>query len=290
MAKLAEVIPLCVQAVYTTSAVPAAPGTDLHRAMSLATEIAGPDATLWTVTDMLSTSGQLALTEAVVARSASEAAVDAAQGAPLDLAGITWKTAGLANTTAHLLSANRQWVRDFARGLCQAWNADGCDAFVLDPVNPTRNASALPADPIPPFPTVGSRTVGEDCSITLPYNLLFEPGSAQLRADAAEVLAKPLALMTENPHTTVSIVGHTASSGAYTAQELIELSKQRARTVHEGLVDLGVDGDRITRTVGVGDTQPLAEDIDAATGLQIPELAAAERRVELHIQGAPCSR
>ncbi|QCC77402.1 hypothetical protein E2C04_09800 [Nocardioides daphniae] len=289
VAKLAEVIPACVQSVYLNGLVPTAPGTDLHRAMTVAAEIAEPGATVWTVSDMMSTSGQLALSKAVLAEPADQAAETAAADAPVDLHRNVWKVSGMANAATPLLSASREWVRDFTRGLCRGWNASGCKSIELDPVNPVRTATGLPKDPVPPFPAVDAVTTATTCSFTLPDELLFDGGSAELRGDVDEVLNQPLALLDANAETTLRIVGHAASSGAYTAAELLALSKARVQAVRDRIVAAGIEKARVSSR-GVGDTEPLAEDIDPSTGLQIPEIAAAERRVELIIEGAPCSR
>lgn len=289
VAKLAEVMPACVQTVYLNGLAPTAPGTDLHRAMTIAAEIAEPGATLWTVSDMLSTAGQLVLAEDVLSQPANKAAEKAASNAPVDLHDTVWKISGVANATTPLLGANREWMRDFSRGLCRGWHANDCAAIELDPVDPVRTAAGLPKDPIPPFPTVAVVTTASSCNFSLPDVLTFTGGSAELRKDADEVLAPPIALLKANPGATLRIVGHTASSGEYTERELVALSEARAQAVRDRILNMGIDKSRIG-TRGVGDTKPLAEDIDPATGLQIPEIAAAERRVELKIKGAPCSR
>ena len=289
VAKLAEVMPDCVQAVYLNGLVPTAPGTDLHRAMALAAEIVHPDATLWTVSDMLSTAGQLVLTKDALSQPADEAAKKAAATAPIDLHDAVWQVSGVANASTPLLGANQEWMRDFTRSLCRSWNAKGCAAIKLDPVNPVRTVAMLPKDPIPPFPSVAEATSASSCSFTLPDVLTFAGGSAKLRRSADEVLARPLALLEANPNATLRIVGHTASSSAYTARELMALSKARSESVRDRILHAGIDEARVT-TRGVGDTEPMAEDIDPVTGLQIPEIAAAERRVALTIKGAACSR
>ena len=288
VAKLAEVMPSCVQAVYLEGLVPTAPGTDLHRAMTIAAEIAEPGATVWTVSDMLPTIGQLALTEDVLAGPPAQAATTAAADAPVDLHGDVWRISGLANAASPLLGANREWVRDFTQGLCGGWNATGCKDIALDPVDPVRTATGLPEDPIPPFPAVTVATTPNSCSFTLPDELIFAGGSARLRDDVDQLLAQPLALLRASEQVTLLIVGHTASSGAYTAAQLLALADARGHAVRDRIVGAGIDDARVT-TRGVGDSEPLAEDIDPATGLQIPEIAAAERRVELIVEGAPCS-
>jgi len=289
VAKLAAVMPSCAQALYTTTIVPTAPGTDLHRALAVAAEIADPAAIVWTVSDLLPTTGQLVLTKGELPRPADEVAATAAASAPVDLRDITWKISGLGNATSPLLSANREWVRSYAEGLCRAWHANGCDSIQLDPVNPERTATGLPADEIPQFPAVTTRSTASGCTFTLPEVLTFAGGSAALRQDADDLLTEPLGLLSSSPGATVRVVGHTASSASYTEGELVALSEARAQAVADRILAAGIDAGRVDIR-GVGDSAPLAEDIDPATGRQIPEVAAAERRVDVEVQGASCSR
>ncbi len=289
VAKLADVMPSCVQALYGDQLTPTAPGTDLHRAIALAAELLRPGSTLWVVSDWLSNTGPLRLDADLLAEQPEKAGVAAARRAPLDLAGATLKTTGVANASMPMLAANRAWMRDFTRSLCAAWDARGCDAIALDPVNPERDATGLPEDEIPAFPDVTTTSASGSCTIEVPASLAFEGGSADLGAGAEEVLAVPLQMLRDHDDSRASIVGHTASSAAYTRGQLLELSQRRAAAVKAFLVRGGIEASRIIAR-GVGDTQPRVEDIDPRTGRQIPRLAAGERRVDIVVGGASCSR
>lgn len=289
VAKLASVIPSCVQAVYADRLAPTSPGTDLHRALALAAELLGPKGTLWVVSDWLSNTGQLDLDADLLSGDPAAAARQAARRAPVDLRGATLKSAGIADASTPMLSANRQWMLRFVRDLCTTWGARGCDSLDLDPVNPERHASGLPEDRVPPFPGVATATSRSGCTVEIPASLAFAGGSAALAGSAGEVLDVPLRLLRDNPRAEVTIVGHTASSSAYTQRQLLALSRDRAAAVKAWLVDHGIRASRIA-TKGVGDTEPRVEDIDRGTGRQIPRMAALERRVDLTVGGAPCSR
>ena len=288
---IAAAMPACVQQRFIDPVRPTAPGTDLYRAMSTVAELVNPDAQIFMVSDFAANSGRVAFTPGLLALDAVDAAEAAATSAPLDLQGAKLHIAGVANTVPGLLPDQREWLRDTAVALCEQWNGSGCaEGIVLSPDNPTLRpgAESLPADPPIPFPEVTRVSTATSCSYRLPASLTFDGDSAELRPRAEEILREPVDLLAATPGATAVIVGHTASSPDYTAEELVALSKQRARAVATHLRQHAqIDASRLTIS-GVGDTQPLAEDLDDS-GQQIPDAAAAERRVDLTIQGAPCS-
>lgn len=155
---------------------------------------------------------------------------------------------------------------------------------VLDP-NPGRDCSITTDKTVVPTDLPGAHVV--ECNAgtldyELPASLLFGGDSAKLRAGAADTLADPIKILRENPKNTVELVGHTASSRAYTRAELIKLSTDRAKAVGRVLRKAGIDAARIGAR-GVGDTQPKHEDLNP-DGTQ-NEYAAGERRVDLRIVG-----
>lgn len=286
--RTADSIPGCVQEVLLKGSVPAAPGTDLHRAVSLAAELAGPETTIWLLSDMLANSGPLTLNAGLLSMNPTEAAVKASSTAPIDLKGASLKVAGVGNSTTSLLSPQRTWLRDFSRGLCTQWRATGCDDISLDPVNPERADRDLPEDALPPFPQITTASSSESCTFEVPAALAFAGESAVLGNDVKEVLAGPLGLLLQNPAATAKIVGHTATVLS-SSDHGLDLSQRRAAAVMAYLINSGIAESRITSR-GVGDTEPKVEDIDPATGHQIDEMAAIERRVDILIGGVPCSR
>lgn len=287
---VAAAMPACVQGLIDPIR-PTAPGTDLYRALSTVAELVTPDTQVFMSSDFAANSGRLAFTPGLLALDAVDAAEVAAASAPLDLQGARLHIAGVANTVPGLQPHQREWLRDTAVALCEQWNGTGCsEGIVLTPDNPTLRpgAESLPADPPLPFPEVTRVSTATSCTYVLPASLTFDGDSAELRPRAEEILREPVNLLATTPGTTAVIVGHTASSPEYTAEELVELSMQRARAVATYLREHAqLDPSRL-KISGVGDTQPLAEDLDTS-GRQIPDAAAAERRVDLTIQGAPCS-
>lgn len=286
VAELAGYMPACVEQVLLLQAVPQAPGTDLHRALALASELITPGTKVFLLSDFISNTGPFALDEQILALTPEEAAARVAAAAPVDLQGAALTVEGIGNTSTPLLTANREWLRALAVSLCSAWNATGCDSIAASPVN-AASRTGLPDDPMPAFPAVAVTSSAGACTFEAPASLAFAGDSAELAADAQEVFAPAIDLLRANPAATAVIVGHTASSGAYTPGQLLILSEQRADAVATLFTDSGIDASRLTVT-GVGDTQPKAEDLDPATGRQIEHVAAQERRVDVVIEGAAC--
>ncbi|KQQ06280.1 MULTISPECIES: OmpA family protein [unclassified Rathayibacter] len=282
---LAASMPSCIADVIARESAPTARGSDLHRALALAKELAGASATMWLVSDLVSTTGAFALDDRMLASSVEEASGRIASVASLDLGGAPLHMLGIGNTSTALRSGDREWLRDLGRRLCAAWNASECDAIVVDPVNAEAPDASLPEDPLPGFPAVATSALpGGDCEFTVPANLAFSEDSPVPREDAAVALAAPLALAVDSAGATVQITGHAASSATWTQEALVTLSEDRADAVAGLFEAAGVPADRVMAR-GVGDSEPLAEDIDAATGEQIPDRAAAERRVDIVVAG-----
>ncbi|MFT3942691.1 MAG: OmpA family protein [Ancrocorticia sp.] len=279
-------MPACVEQVLQTQTVPEAPGTDLHHALALASEMITPDTKVFLLSDFVSTTGPFALDEQILALTPEDAAAHVAINAPVDLRGATLTVEGIGNTSTELLPVDRVWLRELAVDLCSAWNATGCTDITTNPVNAT-SRTGLPDDPMPAFPAVTVTSLQGACTFEVPESLTFAGDSADLADGAEEVFAPAIKLLSSNSSATTSIVGHTASSSAYTPGQLLTLSKQRAEAVATIFTGSGINESRLTVT-GVGDTQPKVEDIDPATGQQISHLAAQERRVDVIIKGAPC--
>jgi outer membrane protein OmpA-like peptidoglycan-associated protein len=297
----------CVQDVYLHDAHPQAAGTDLHRAMAIAGEVATADTTVWLLSDMLPNVGPLALDDGLIWLPGTDAGTLAAQIAPIDLHGATLKIHGVANTSTALQAADRTWTLDWARALCEGWGATGCADIHLSPANAVHLASGLPDDPLPTFPDSGSTVIVTEewwsitteetwsyttttetptCTFTVPASLTFIAETDELLPDVdiAQVLSEPLAMLLAGG--TVSIVGHTAKPSRVPDAEVtgMALSQARADRIAMWFLTQGVAPEQVEMAIGVGDTEPLGAYRDAA-GNQIPQLAAAERRVELIVTG-----
>lgn len=102
-------------------------------------------------------------------------------------------------------------------------------------------------------------------------DVLFSSGEAQLVEGGRSSLEEVVDLLQTEPDKKIRVEGHTDSLGDAAANLL--LSQQRAQSVLEALVSLGVSSDRITAT-GMGEDFPIASNDDE-------EGRARNRRVDV---------
>ncbi|WP_299966158.1 OmpA family protein [uncultured Roseobacter sp.] len=114
---------------------------------------------------------------------------------------------------------------------------------------------------------------GDRLILSLPQDILFATDSAAVRSDLRNDLFSVAASLNKYPQSTVQVIGHTDSDGdaAYNQR----LSERRAGAVGNVLIDAGVAAGRV-RTVGRGESQPVASNLNAAGKAQ-------NRRVEIVI-------
>ena len=106
-------------------------------------------------------------------------------------------------------------------------------------------------------------------------DVLFETGSAQLRAGAVERLRPLASYLAANPEVPVRIDGHTDSVGSDAAN--LRLSERRAEAVRTALTAMG-GGEGEFVTEGHGESMPTASNANS-TGRQL------NRRVEVTLVG-----
>lgn len=102
-------------------------------------------------------------------------------------------------------------------------------------------------------------------------DVLFDVNKSTLKAGGVRVVQKLAGYLEANPQRTVSIEGHTDSTGS--DEYNMKLSEARAESVKAALVNDGISGDRI-ETHGFGETAPVAEN-ESPSGRQL------NRRVEI---------
>jgi len=104
--------------------------------------------------------------------------------------------------------------------------------------------------------------------------ILFDLGKASIRKDSYAVLQNIVDIMKEYPTAKFEIEGHTDSSGSLKLNE--KLSKERAASVKDYLISIGMDRDRLT-SEGYGPARPIATNNTAAGRQQ-------NRRVEISLK------
>lgn len=102
-------------------------------------------------------------------------------------------------------------------------------------------------------------------------DVLFDAGEARLKTSANRTVLKLVQFLQLNPRRKVRIEGYSDSSGK--REENLALSRARAQTVADALIDLGVDARRI-EVQGFGESFPVAENASAKGRAQ-------NRRVEI---------
>lgn len=93
-------------------------------------------------------------------------------------------------------------------------------------------------------------------ALTFKSDVMFDTGSAVLKAGAYDEITRVAQVMNQYPETTIQIAGHTDSVGAESTNQV--LSERRAEAVKNALSAQGVSPARM-RTVGYGESQPIAD-------------------------------
>ncbi|MFK7808321.1 MAG: OmpA family protein [Saprospiraceae bacterium] len=106
-------------------------------------------------------------------------------------------------------------------------------------------------------------------------NIYFNTDKYELLPESNQELNKLVGIMKKNPALTIQIQGHTDSQGdeAHNA----DLSKNRAKTVHDYLMNAGISDKRLS-SKGFGDSKPVAQNSDEKGRKR-------NRRVEFVING-----
>lgn len=104
--------------------------------------------------------------------------------------------------------------------------------------------------------------------------ILFDYDKATIRKESYAALQSIADIMKEYPNAKFLIEGHTDSRGSDAYN--LKLSKERAASVHDYLVNIGMDDDRL-RSEGFGEERPVATNNTAAGRQQ-------NRRVEISLE------
>ncbi len=109
--------------------------------------------------------------------------------------------------------------------------------------------------------------------------IFFELGKAKIKDESDDLINEIAQVINDNPQIKkIEIQGHTDHAGR--ADRNLKLSNDRAKSVYDRLLSLGVDAERLSFK-GYGMTTPLIP--LPADGKETPEAAAQNRRVEFVI-------
>jgi outer membrane protein OmpA-like peptidoglycan-associated protein len=118
-----------------------------------------------------------------------------------------------------------------------------------------------------------SQTADNRLKLDIPADISFDVGRSNIKSDFAGVLNQFAGTLNANPATSVSIIGHTDSTGSDAIND--PLSRDRANSARDYLISRGVAATRIA-TDGRGAREPVADNNTAAG-------RAKNRRVEIYV-------
>ncbi|VEG29198.1 OmpA family protein [Actinomyces howellii] len=130
------------------------------------------------------------------------------------------------------------------------------------------------------FPTIDAINPVESCGtvITLEDGVLFDFGSSQVRADAADTLTALAGVLTDSGAPSAFVYGHTDSVSDEAFNQT--LSEERAQAVADALRAQGVTA--TLESAGYGETQPVAPN-ENPDGTDNPAGRQLNRRVEVFV-------
>ncbi len=117
--------------------------------------------------------------------------------------------------------------------------------------------------------------------ISLSGDVLFEFNKADLKPEAKETLQKVVLLAKKENAVEIRVEGHTDSEGGELYNQ--ELSLRRAESVKNWLNTVGGIEADIIKSIGLGETQPVAEN-KKPDGTDNPEGRAQNRRVDIYVK------
>ncbi len=155
---------------------------------------------------------------------------------------------------------------------CSAAGSIGGGTIVLNGSDAVVVKAKQPAAPEPPKPAPKAAVVGKKIEIS--EKVMFSKGEATILPESDALLKDIAKVLTDNPDIKeVRIEGHTSSEG--TNEYNKKLSDERAKSVRDYLINLEVDGIRLTAE-GFGEDTPISSN-DTEAGKE------KNRRVEFQI-------
>ncbi|WP_284155255.1 OmpA family protein [Sulfuricystis thermophila] len=118
-----------------------------------------------------------------------------------------------------------------------------------------------------------TQTPDNQLKLEIPSDISFDPGRYDIKPNLRPILDRFATTLNQNPATTVTIVGHTDSTGSDAINN--PLSVNRAAAVRDYLVARGVASNRFAID-GRGSREPIADN-------STPQGRAKNRRVEIFV-------
>ena len=128
---------------------------------------------------------------------------------------------------------------------------------------------------------LGAKVSETEVQINLPGDILFDFDKWDIRPDAEETLKKVADIIKAYKSPEVIVAGHTDSIGS--EEYNLELSQKRADAVKDWLVEKGGINPDIIKTIGYGESKPIAPNTNP-DGSDNPEGRQKNRRVEVIIK------
>jgi outer membrane protein OmpA-like peptidoglycan-associated protein len=170
--------------------------------------------------------------------------------------------------------SSRALLRDLWLSICDAAGATSCSARETGSV-------AVPPVSIEPVPVVEVVADTTPCTtgVTLSGDILFKEDEPTFKDDPTALLSEIADELKRCPEGVKAIVvGHTARV-SLDEPDTSSLSEDRALAVYAILLSMGVPADVFAAVRGVGDTEPLVDNMPG--GHFVESLASQNRRVEV---------
>lgn len=144
--------------------------------------------------------------------------------------------------------------------------------------------AAKPAAPVAAVVPAPMAPAAAPIKIELAADGSFQSGQASLLPEAKSKLDQLARDLSGVTYDKLVITGHADRTGKKAANQ--QLSERRANAVHNYLVSLGVSAAKMSAS-GVGSSQPVtqAKDCDKLIGRKLSACLAADRRVEVRVNG-----
>lgn len=128
---------------------------------------------------------------------------------------------------------------------------------------------------------LGAKETETEIQVELSGDILFDFDKRAIRSEAKALLKKVSDIIMAYKSQDVIIAGHTDSKGAKSYNQ--RLSEKRAESVKEWLSENGGISSNIMKTIGYGESRPIAEN-NNPDGSDNPEGRQKNRRVEILIK------